>query len=261
MTNKKTESGLAENIVSNELYKDVSNLKRCGNVVRCDIGDRYYLCATPELTISSKKTYGLLLFYHGSRDIAWVNALTYTSLATYAKEYNLCVVFGQATGEVRKPEIHPKYCDASFGDIYWEIREDRPQFHKDIKYTQDVIVDMSSRYSIDKERIYFIGHSNGGVFGMILALHLPDTFRKIVSHVGGIGWDPRFYLDFLIVEGKRKTPVLFYTGEHDIHLKPCQAGFQILQTEGFPVEIHVESGIGHVYLKACEKYLLDWLTS
>lgn len=248
---------LAQKIVNCDLYKDVSTLYQHENVTRFDLGDRYYLCATP---VNPQKIYGLLVFYHGSRDIAWTNALEYTKLVNYAEEYNVIIIFGQASGKIKAPTIHPHYHDASFGEIYWEIREDKPQFVKDIEYTQNIIDNMLSKYKIDQERIYFLGHSNGGVFAMLLALHLPNTFQKIVSHMGGIGFDPRFYLDFSKVDGKRKTPVLFYTASHDIHLNPCKAGQQLLLGEGFPiVDLYVEDNIGHIYLDTCEKYILDWL--
>lgn len=105
---------------------------------------------------------------------------------------------------------------------------------------------------------FFVGHSNGGVFGCLLAIYRCNIFNGIVSHMGGIGYDPHFYLDFTKLIGK-KTPLLFYTGENDIHKSTCEAALSIFQNEEFPeVMIHIEPKIKHEYIHTCEKYILNW---
>jgi hypothetical protein len=91
---------------------------------------------------------------------------------------------------------------------------------------------------------------------------MPNTFTKIVSHMGGIGYDPYFYLNFNILKDTdRKTPILFYTGENDIHRKPCEAAYEIFTGENFAADIYIEPNISHLYLNTCEAYILDWLKS
>lgn len=57
---------------------------------------------------------------------------------------------------------------------------------------------------------------------------------------------------------EQKTPILFYTGENDLHKIPCQLAYTIFKDQGFPVDIFIEKDIGHEYFSNCEEYLLNW---
>lgn len=120
---------------------------------------------------------------------------------------------------------------------------------------------MNENYNINN--VFFIGHSNGGVFALLLSLYIPNMFKGIVSHCGGVGYDPSFYLDFkLLKPTDNKTPLLFYTGENDIHRFPCEAAVNIFLGEDFPiVDIFVEKDIKHEYKSNCEAYILNWFES
>lgn len=127
-------------------------------------------------------------------------------------------------------------------------------------YTRALVGDMKEQYSINN--VYFIGHSNGGVFALLLAIYTPNMFKGIISHMGGIGYDPDLYLNFnVMIDNDNKTPILFYTGENDLHKIPCEIALNIFQKEKFPVDIIVEKDIGHEYLPNCEEHILEWIQS
>lgn len=244
----------AAKIVSDPRYNDVSKISLNGINKEIILNDRYYLHTTPKhMNIS----HDLILFYHGSRDIAWTQVLEYTNLLSLDEKY--IVAFGQSSGTIEKPQIHPDYGYASFGEIFWEIREGHVQLDEDILYTRAIVNDLQEQYQI--KNTYFIGHSNGGVFALLLALGTPNLFNGIVSHMGGIGYDPGLYLNFKAMRPTdNKTPLLFYTGEHDLHKKACESARTIFLSEGFPiVDIFIEKDIGHEYFPNCEPYILDWL--
>ena len=244
-----------EKIVSNPIYKDVSKITANNIIKEFILNDRYYLHTIPKNACTS---YDLILFYHGSRDIAWSQILEYTNLLSINEKY--IVAFGQASGTINKPEIHPDHGYASFGEIFWEIR-DSEQLDEDLLYTRAIVNDMKEQYMI--KNVYFIGHSNGGVFALLLALYTPNMFKGIVSHMGGIGYDPGLNLNFKLLEiTNNKTPLLFYTGEYDLHRKACESARKIFLSEEFPiVDIFIEKGIGHEYLPNCESYILNWFES
>jgi poly(3-hydroxybutyrate) depolymerase len=206
---------------------------------------------------------GLLLFYHGSRGTGWMSSLEYTRWIEYARENKLLIIFGQAQGEQVYPHKHKYYNHVTHGELYFEIRDCVPGFQDDIQYTIEVIKAAKSLYNIDDNRIYFVGHSNGGVFGCLLPIYLPNIFKGIVSHMGGIGHDPHFYLDFSrLLPNNNKTPILFYTGEHDVHRFPCEAAHSLFLAEKFPiVDIHIEDGLDHTYSYNCEPYILNWFNN
>jgi poly(3-hydroxybutyrate) depolymerase len=116
---------------------------------------------------------GLLLFYHGSRGTGWMSALKYTRWIEYARQYKLLIVFGQAHGEQVYPHKHKYYDQVTHSELYFEIRDTVPGFNDDIQYTKDVIEAIKSSNNIDNDRIYFVGHSNGGVFLMFVSWSPP----------------------------------------------------------------------------------------
>jgi len=245
----------AESIVANPIYNNVSEISAPNIIKETILNDRYYLHTAPK---NPNVALDMILFYHGSRDIAWTQVLEYTNLLSIGEKY--VVAFGQSSGTIQKPELHPYYGYASFGEIFWEIRHAHPQLEEDIFYTRAIVGDMKEQYNI--KNVYFIGHSNGGVFGLMLALYTPNLFTAIVSHMGGIGYDPGLYLNFKLLElSDQKTPLLFYTGEADLHKEACESATKIFLNKGFSVTMFVEDKIGHEYLPSCEPYLLDWFRS
>ena len=252
-----TEHEKATKIVSNPIYKNVSKISVDNIIKETIVNDRYYLHQPPK-NINNEAECNLIIFYHGSRDIAWTQILEYTNLTMINEKY--IVAFGQASGTIEKPYIHPDHGYASFGEIFWDINDTHTQFTEDLLYTKALINDMQERYTINK--IYFVGHSNGGVFALLLTLYMPNVFTGIVSHMGGIGYDPEFYLNFNLLQATdNKTPLLFYTGENDLHKMSYESAKKIFLSKGFPTEIFIEKNIGHEYLPNCEPYILEWFES
>ena len=244
----------AARIISNPIYTDTSSISLHGITKETILNDRYYLHTSPK---NPNDVVDMILFYHGSRDIAWTQILEYTNLSNG----KYVVAYGQCSGKIQTPVIDPHYGYASFGEIFWEIRHAHLQLDEDLFYTRAVVGDMKEQYNI--RNVYFIGHSNGGVFGLLLALYTPNMFAAIVSHMGGLGYDFDLYLDFGLLEADdRRTPLLFYSGENDLHRAACESARKIFLSEGYPiVDMFVEDGVGHEYLSTCEAYILNWFES
>jgi predicted esterase len=194
----------------------------------------------------------LLLFYHGSRDCALNQALNETTLLKYATQYNMIIFFGQADGVLEEPTIHSIYKDINFGSLYWGIKESQ-NMTEDLDYTKQVINYFKS------PNVYYMGHSNGGVFSSLLAVYLPTTFRAIVNHKGGLGYDTGFYVDFDQLNDGRKTPILFFTSENDIYCTVSEQGYELFKNMDFPCELVIVPKDGHIYDPEYEKFMLDWL--
>lgn len=246
----------AKKIVSNSIYDDESKINVDNIVKEIILNDRYYLYSPPK---NKEISHDLILFYHGSRDIAWTQILEYTNLVENNEKF--IIAFGQASGTINKPEIHPEHGYASFGEIFWSIDDLQEQFTEDLLYTKAIIGDIKEKHLISD--VYFIGHSNGGVFALLLALYTPNLFKGIASHMGGIGYDSTLNLNFKLLSiADSKTPMLFYTGEYDLHKKACETAVKIFLSEGFPrVDIFVERKLYHEYKSNCETFILNWLMS
>lgn len=197
-----------------------------------------------------------LIFYHGSRSIAWESLWITTS---FLDTFDGTIIFGQAHGTIIEPYIHPKFGDVSYGELYFEIRDEDPQFQIDLEYTK-LLVELLN----GKKNIYFVGHSNGGIFGLLLALHTaPGTFMGIVSHMGGIGWDPHYYLNFSLIEkySTESLPKIFiYTGEFDEYRAPSEQARDIFMGYDFPqVDFYLEPDAYHEYhSEIVDPILIKW---
>jgi hypothetical protein len=219
------------------------------------IDDRYFFVYEKD-NINYDKV-NLLVFYHGSRDIAMNCILSSTSLIDTFGEDNWIIVFGQCNGKIGEPSINQKFGKLGFGEIYWGITSIQGK-DGDIKYTKKMMSYIESKYKINKK--VFMGYSNGGVFGLLIPIYLPDVFDAVISHEGGTGWDPLFRLDFdLVDKQKRKTKILFYTGTLDGHKSVCEIGHNIFLAEGYDSEIIIIEGLKHNYEKECELRIKKWI--
>jgi predicted esterase len=227
---------------------------------------RFFLIRQPKKTQSK---YKCLIYYHGSRGTAWEQVLKITTFHINPLYDDFYLVYGQCDIQnITEPFIHSAYNHPCFGEIYWEIRDFTPGFSEDLEYTKLLVEKLRNDHT-DIEDIYFIGHSNGGVFALLMALYLPNAFKGIVSHQGGLGFDPLYYLPFEILDDlkedetpKQRVPILLYTGEFDIHREVCEQAALLFRNEGFHrVDLFIEEGATHHYDPSCEKYLYDWLLS
>jgi predicted esterase len=260
---------IVSNCITNSLsdsYKPysltVNKTMACTNsdnimIERVDLdGGRFYLYCVGEGDIVNE--YNLLVFHHGSRDLAWNVALKSTLPKLLP---NYIIVYAQASLEhlAKTPSFHPAYGNITFGEIYWEIRDHLPEFVSDIEYTRNILSSIQTKYNINK--IFSLGHSNGGVFNLQLAIHMPNIFTCIISHMGGIGFDVMYRLDFdrLPVDG-RSTSIHLITGEYDEHRMPSIIAKRLFDGEGFPTAEVVEyPNTPHQYLVKNEYYIAEIL--
>jgi len=200
----------------------------------------------------------LLVFYHGSRDIAMNCILESTSLIdTFGNDKNWIVTFGQCNGEIKNPYVHVGYGKVAYGEIYWGITGVQ-NMKCDIEYTRQLVEIMNTKYKINKKVI--IGHSNGGVFSLLIPIYLPNLFDFVISHQGGMGFDPLFGLDFELVNiNDNKPKILFYTGSLDMHKNVCEIAHNVFVAEKYDSEIIIIDGLNHNYKKECETIINSWL--
>ena len=200
-----------------------------------------------------------IMFFHGSRDLHWEVAL----LSTNMLSNNFITIYLQGNNQgdfnLEKPHIHKTHGYITYGENFFEIRDTVFNFYEDIEYVQLVKLDVILKYSfID---FYAIGHSNGGVFVCLFPIYLPNEFKALVSHQGGMGWDEWFNIPFEKLDLNSIKPAMyFYTGSEDIHLIPCIQAHQIFTNEQFKSELYIEDGLKHTWEKNHEKRIYAYFT-
>lgn len=246
----------AKEIKNIQLENDIFATEN-GIIKKIFIENRYFYIYTNN-NINYDKKINLFIFCHGSRDIAMNCILTTTNLiSTFGSNENWIVVFGQCDGEIQEPTIHNHFKKIGFGELYWKITSIQNK-QQDIEYIKQIVEFMETKYKLNKKVI--MGHSNGGVFCLLMAIYLPNIFDAIISHQGGIGWDPYFTLDFdLIVNNTKKPKLLFYTGTLDGHKSPCEIAHNIFIAEKYYSEIIIIEKLEHNYEVKCENIIKNWI--
>lgn len=231
----------------------------------CD-GNRYGFLHVPDKTqcpmctninnLDFKEYKGLLLIYHGSRDLAFEYIFQNSELLLQElSKQNYLLFFGQSNGVMNSNvTIHPKYNSFTYGELYWGIKLSQ-NMNEDIQYTKEVCNLFDSLPKI------FFGHSNGGVFSLLLSVHMPNTFQAIISHQGGLGYDGGFYLDFdLLKESDHKTNILFYTGTKDVHKEACEGAYNLFKNMEFPCQLIIAKNEYHgILTNDCQQALLNFI--
>lgn len=121
---------------------------------------------------------------------------------------------------------------------------------RDQDYIEAVLDHVAARYNIDAQRIYAVGHSNGGLFLSDIALS-SWRFAAIVNHMGGLEPPlseaeqellaedgakvyPRM-LDQIPTDSQRKVPMLIVTAPSDDNRALCENAYREFAQHQWPV--------------------------
>ena len=106
--------------------------------------------------------------------------------------------------------IHPEGLDDIFGSSYWNIGGWSRSEHDDVEFIQNTINLLMDKYSINADKIYSTGMSNGGFFSFHLACNLSASFAAIASITGSMSYET-----FDNCSARKPTPTLQIHGSFD----------------------------------------------
>ena len=106
--------------------------------------------------------------------------------------------------------VHPDALDDISGRSYWNMGGWSVSIHDDLEFIDNLINLLMDKYSINAERIYSTGMSNGGFFSFHLACNLNASFAAIASVTGSMSYET--YGD---CNARKPTPVLQIHGSID----------------------------------------------
>ncbi|MDB4121009.1 alpha/beta hydrolase-fold protein [Gammaproteobacteria bacterium] len=106
--------------------------------------------------------------------------------------------------------VHPEALNDIVGRSYWNIGGWSQSVHDDVKFTENLINLLMDKYSINAERIYSTGMSNGGFFSFHLACNLNASFAAVASVTGSMT-----YSTFDNCNPRKPTPVMQIHGSLD----------------------------------------------
>jgi polyhydroxybutyrate depolymerase len=89
---------------------------------------------------------------------------------------------------------HPDGTTDAGGSKFWNATDACCDFNHtgvdDVAYLNAVTDDMEARFNIDKKRVFFVGHSNGGFMSHRMACDAAPRIAGIVSLAGDVWEDP-----------------------------------------------------------------------
>jgi polyhydroxybutyrate depolymerase len=175
------------------------------------------LVAQTKGTIDGALTYGeidrtFILYVPPSYDSASKQPLVfnfhgYSSNASEQMAYGNLRSQADANGFIL---VHPEALDDIYGRSYWNIKGWSTSVHDDVKFVENLINLLMDKYSINAERIYSTGMSNGGFFSFHLACNLSASFAAVASVTGSMTYET-----FDNCNPRKPTPVMQIHGSLD----------------------------------------------
>ena len=204
--------------------------------------------------IESGEKYPLVVFLHGSGERGSDNekqlthgASTFSNPAN-ADKYPSFVVFPQG----KERTWTDKFSAQSFMPGAPE-----PQVSKQEEAIVDMINELVAEYPIDKNRIYIVGISMGGIATYDLVCRYPDLFAAAVPICGAVNPDR-------LVEARDVNFMIFHGEEDDEIPSICgREAYKSLNAAGANVDYIEFAGMGHDCWSSAFNYpnLLPWLYS
>ena len=228
------------------------HLSEFGRTFQVDLDrERFFVVHEP----NGSKPMPLLVFYHGLDSSAWYCALVRTGWRQLSAKYNFLVAFGQGQGTFydHGPQRN-KFGHLSFGDLYWQIEQPNEDFH----YLDALLNYMNTKYShvLDRDRIYFMGYSNGALFSSNVAIHYgSQIFAALCNHCGGYGGQ---YKEEKMLQPRDMTsplPIYILTGVDDDYKESCLRAKELFEGAHCPVTIEILDNRRHSYYKDKEEFL------
>jgi polyhydroxybutyrate depolymerase len=85
--------------------------------------------------------------------------------------------------------VHPDGSADRTGTRFWNATPECCDYHSpkvdDDSYLMNIVNEVSKNYAVDPDRIYFIGHSNGGFMANRMACRHSDVIAAVISLAGG----------------------------------------------------------------------------
>lgn len=242
-------------IISQEYKHYYSN--QYGNIHAVDaFNQRFFLVHEPSGYLNKTcSDLPLLIFYHGLNMSAWHSALVETDWLKLSAKYGFLVVFGQGQGVFYEDgPIRDKHGQVSFGDLYWEVEDSSDDFF----YLDYLLEYMKTKYAntLNKDRIYFMGYSNGGLFSSNVSVHFGGkVFAAICNHCGGFGgqYDESKLLSPETI--KYPLPIYILTGTNDPYKDSCLRAKELHEKSGCQVKTDILENRGHTYYRDMEEYI------
>lgn len=180
---------------------------------------RSWLEYVPERNVSRVEKRPLVFFFHGNSQTG-KSAVYANEWMNVAESRNFIACFPTGGMTSRGNTMPVPGWNASASDMLLD----------DEAFIRSMVDNISSRYAIDKSRIYANGHSMGSAMVQRCAMAMPDLFAAVASNSGVVCGGNLGSFDLPGIVEDAVIPVWINMGEHDIGGGTCDANEDIRKT-------------------------------
>lgn len=169
---------------------------------------RVYRVHVPQRYVATSPAPLLLAFHGGGGDMNYMATDQYYGLISKSESEGFVVVFPNGFS----PFASGKFATWNAGTCCAGARDNKVD---DVGFVRAIIDRLVNQLSIDRNRIYATGMSNGGLMAYRLACEMADTFKAIASVAGTdntISCRPKNPISILHIHAKDDDHVLFDGG-------------------------------------------------
>jgi poly(3-hydroxybutyrate) depolymerase len=199
-----------------------------------DGSERTYRLVVPKS--DAKTPWPVVVAFHGVGDTPEAMA-NYSSLDSLATHHGFILVYPAGR------------------NLSWQtsgIEREIIDSHPDVRFFEALIESLKEQYTIDSDRIYVVGMSNGATFAQILAASKSDI-AAVVAHSGPA---PTGFVD----HSAQTFPIMLIVGEQDRSKSRMAADANEYRDSGHVVEFDVVPGSGHTWSTAHNQAMWEFLS-
>ncbi len=222
-----------------EIYKKFDKLgcyeDHFGKILKIKLinSDRYFLLNIP---CQENIAYPILFCYHGLSEWAWTFALELTEWRKISFINKFVIIFGQGTNCGSLVDNRNGFC-------IWKPDEE-------FIYFEEILSRLKSdefKISLDFQKVYYFGFSNGGIFSSVLLQQYGRTiFAGICNCMGGFGKECKEVKKIQNLEIK-PVRLLIITSEFDDYQESCIYAKGYFEKLNFPVVFKLLPKLSHQY--------------
>ncbi len=180
----------------------------------------------------------LVLSFHGYTSTALFNEVSTTGLSDHADQHVYIVVYPQSTaftapGSAQVTSWNDLSCNASPGPAGPTCSENADPYpcppecgvcgdcnwcscHDDLGFVEALLDELEDKLCIDRDRLYALGFSNGGMFAQRLGCALPERLAAVAPLHGflarGLGCEPAASPVAVLLLGGRTDAIVPFDG-------------------------------------------------
>ncbi|MDX9759951.1 MAG: PHB depolymerase family esterase [Bacteroidota bacterium] len=134
-------------------------------------------------------------------------------LTVFPSSWRYCITDEDGTATTTKWHCFPGSFEFCAGE----------QPRDDIAFLRRIIEEMKTRFSVDEQRIYVVGFSNGGQMAFRCAVEMSDVIAAVVQNAGSVA-------DDIIRTPLRTLPVAIQVGNEDDRFFPSPAALSAFES-------------------------------